>query len=255
MIVKIPIRILAVLTAMAATLVVFAALAGAAFAAPRIEPPHPGRAASGATSLNWAGYSATGSSFTSVTATWTQPAVKARTAETYAAFWVGLDGDGSDTVEQIGTMGYTFGGRCLLRRLVRDVSGGHEADHHDGACRATSDRAPCSGSGRRRTRSRSATRRAEGRSRRRRRARPPSAPRPRSSPRRPRPARPAPCCRSRPSVSPLHRLRRRRRHPGRRRRFVHRHGRLRRRHHRLDLGARRRTTRASPSPTTSRRPR
>jgi hypothetical protein len=45
-----------------------------------------------------------------VTATWTQPAVKATTKETYAAFWVGLDGDGSDTVEQIGTMAYTIGG-------------------------------------------------------------------------------------------------------------------------------------------------
>ena len=107
---RIPVRIFAALAASAATLVVLALVAGGALAAPRIDPPHTARASSGATSLNWAGYSATGGSFTSVTATWTQPAVKARTTDTYAAFWVGLDGDGSDTVEQIGTMGYTVDG-------------------------------------------------------------------------------------------------------------------------------------------------
>jgi hypothetical protein len=113
---------------LAATLALLAVLPGAATAsgagaglAPRIDPtgsspaplitPHGARAAAADTSLNWSGYSATGGTYTSVTATWTQPAVVARTRETYAAFWVGLDGDGSDTVEQIGTMGYTFGGR------------------------------------------------------------------------------------------------------------------------------------------------
>ena len=125
---------------MAATLVVFAALTGAAFAAPRIEPPHTGRASSGATSLNWAGYSATGSSFTSVTATWTQPAVKARTAETYAAFWVGLDGDGSDTVEQIGTMGYTFGGRSYYVAWYEMYPAAMQTDHHDGQAGRRHDR-------------------------------------------------------------------------------------------------------------------
>ena len=106
-------RILVALATPAVSLVVLAALAGGAAAAPRTDPPHPGRSSSGATSTNWAGYSATSvSGFTSVTATWTQPAVKARPAGTYAAFWVGLDGDGSHTVEQIGTMGYTSGGRA-----------------------------------------------------------------------------------------------------------------------------------------------
>jgi hypothetical protein len=105
-------RIPATLAAVAVTLVVLAALAGGAVAAPRIDPPHPGRSSSGATSTNWAGYSATSvGGFSSVTATWTQPAVKRSLTGTYAAFWVGLDGDGSHTVEQIGTMGYTSGGR------------------------------------------------------------------------------------------------------------------------------------------------
>jgi len=84
-----------------------AAPAGAA--APRIDPSGP-HGACGSTSLNWSGYSATGGPFTSVTATWTQPAVVPRSREHYAAFWVGIDGDGSNTVEQIGTLGYTSGG-------------------------------------------------------------------------------------------------------------------------------------------------
>jgi len=63
------------------------------------------------TSSNWAGYDAAGGTFTSVTATWTQPAVSPDAdLDTYAAFWVGLDGDTSPTVEQIGTMGSSSGG-------------------------------------------------------------------------------------------------------------------------------------------------
>ncbi len=63
-------------------------------------------------SFNWSGYDdSTDGPFTSVTATWTQPSVRfAGTASfTDAAFWVGLDGDNSDTVEQIGTEGYSEG--------------------------------------------------------------------------------------------------------------------------------------------------
>jgi peptidase A4-like protein len=55
------------------------------------------------TSTNWAGYSATGSTFTDVSATWKQPSVSCTSADAYSSFWVGLDGDGSNTVEQIGT--------------------------------------------------------------------------------------------------------------------------------------------------------
>ena len=63
------------------------------------------------TSENWSGYDdSTDGPFTSVTATWVQPRVRT-TGSTFtdAAFWVGLDGDNSDTVEQIGTEGYSEG--------------------------------------------------------------------------------------------------------------------------------------------------
>jgi hypothetical protein len=60
-------------------------------------------------SLNWAGYAVTGASgsVTQVTGSWTQPTVTCtRSATTYAAFWDGIDGYNSNTVEQGGTLAY-----------------------------------------------------------------------------------------------------------------------------------------------------
>ena len=53
---------------------------------------------------DWAGYDVTDGSYTSVKASWIVPTVTCSTSESsYSAFWVGLDGDGSSSVEQIGT--------------------------------------------------------------------------------------------------------------------------------------------------------
>jgi hypothetical protein len=60
---------------------------------------------------NWSGYAATGRTFTSVSASWTQPAVSCGSQTTYSSFWVGLDGDGSNSVEQTGTEADCSGGR------------------------------------------------------------------------------------------------------------------------------------------------
>jgi hypothetical protein len=54
------------------------------------------------TSTNWSGYAVTGSRFTSVSSSWTEPTVTC-SATAYSSFWVGLDGDTSNTVEQTGT--------------------------------------------------------------------------------------------------------------------------------------------------------
>jgi peptidase A4-like protein len=62
------------------------------------------------TSSNWSGYAATGGGFTTVTSTWTQPTASCTSATTYSSFWVGLDGDGSSTVEQTGTSADCSGG-------------------------------------------------------------------------------------------------------------------------------------------------
>jgi hypothetical protein len=59
--------------------------------------------ATATTSENWSGYAATGGQFTSVSAAWTQPAVTCTAQDTFSSFWVGLDGDGTQTVEQTGT--------------------------------------------------------------------------------------------------------------------------------------------------------
>lgn len=61
-------------------------------------------AAASETSMDWSGWDATAGPYTSVAAAWTVPAVTCTTGETsYSADWVGLDGDGSEAVEQIGT--------------------------------------------------------------------------------------------------------------------------------------------------------
>jgi hypothetical protein len=63
------------------------------------------------TSTNWSGYAATGSTFTSVSASWVQPAGSCTSATRYSSFWVGLDGYNSNSVEQTGTDTDCSGGR------------------------------------------------------------------------------------------------------------------------------------------------
>jgi hypothetical protein len=59
------------------------------------------------TSSNWSGYAAYGTTFSDVKGNWVQPAVDcsglAHNQVSLAAFWVGLDGYVSNTVEQTGT--------------------------------------------------------------------------------------------------------------------------------------------------------
>ena len=66
--------------------------------------PHK-NATTSASTENWAGYTALGQagSFTSVSTSWTQPAVTCGTGDTFSSFWVGLDGVGTQTLEQTGT--------------------------------------------------------------------------------------------------------------------------------------------------------
>jgi Peptidase A4 family len=56
-------------------------------------------------STNWSGYADTGSGFSTVTGSWTEPtATCSGRTESLAAFWVGIDGYSSDSVEQDGTL-------------------------------------------------------------------------------------------------------------------------------------------------------
>jgi hypothetical protein len=58
-------------------------------------------------SSNWSGYAVTGSTFTTTTASWTQPAIDCTSGdgETDMSPWVGIDGYTSSTVEQTGSSG------------------------------------------------------------------------------------------------------------------------------------------------------
>ena len=55
---------------------------------------------------NWSGYADTGSGFTKVSASWTEPtpSCSGSRSDQLAAFWVGIDGYNSSSVEQDGTM-------------------------------------------------------------------------------------------------------------------------------------------------------
>lgn len=57
-----------------------------------------------AESTNWSGYAAASGTYTSVSASWTQPTGTCTASNQFAAFWVGLDGYNSSTVEQTGTL-------------------------------------------------------------------------------------------------------------------------------------------------------
>lgn len=63
-------------------------------------------------SYNWGGYAVTASSVTSVSGSWVVPTMSAGTSKAttyYSAFWVGIDGYSSSTVEQTGILAETTG--------------------------------------------------------------------------------------------------------------------------------------------------
>ncbi len=65
------------------------------------------------TSDNWSGYATTGNIYHDVRGSWTVPAVRCAARQTaYSSFWVGLDGDVTSTVEQIGTDADCLDGRA-----------------------------------------------------------------------------------------------------------------------------------------------
>ncbi|MFJ2580812.1 G1 family glutamic endopeptidase [Kitasatospora aureofaciens] len=97
----------ALLTVLGSGVPAVAATAPALVQAPLV---HHGGGVLRSTSGNWAGYAATGGMFTSVSASWVQPSVSCAGTNTWSSFWVGLDGDGSNTVEQIGTEADCSGG-------------------------------------------------------------------------------------------------------------------------------------------------
>jgi hypothetical protein len=56
------------------------------------------------TSSNWSGYATTGTTYSDVKGSWVEPTATCSSGQTaYSSFWVGIDGDTTNTVEQLGT--------------------------------------------------------------------------------------------------------------------------------------------------------
>jgi hypothetical protein len=67
-------------------------------------------------SFNWSGYADTASkaqTFTKVSGAWTAPSVTCSAEDQVTSNWVGLDGFNSNTVEQLGTIGWCFRGKPI----------------------------------------------------------------------------------------------------------------------------------------------
>lgn len=97
-----------------------AAAARAVLSHMRVGQTHPGEPVPGrapltgaAESYNWSGYADTNSSgatYTQVAGKWTEPALTCTREDQIAVFWVGIDGWGTQTVEQGGTLAQCFKG-------------------------------------------------------------------------------------------------------------------------------------------------
>ena len=59
---------------------------------------------------NWSGYADTGATFSTATGHWTEPSVSCGSQTSLAAFWVGIDGYSSSSVEQDGTLAECYRG-------------------------------------------------------------------------------------------------------------------------------------------------
>jgi hypothetical protein len=84
---------------------IFTAPASASVKGHLIHAPVQGlRNGKNSTSTNWSGYANTGTTFSDVKGSWTEPSATCSSGQTaYSSFWVGIDGDTTSTVEQTGT--------------------------------------------------------------------------------------------------------------------------------------------------------
>ena len=62
-----------------------------------------GRPSHAVESQNWSGYAAHGKTYKKISANWVEPTGHCTSSQTFSSFWVGLDGFGSQTVEQTGS--------------------------------------------------------------------------------------------------------------------------------------------------------
>ncbi len=66
-------------------------------------PPRHTALGPGWASYNWSGYAITGSTYTSITGSWTVPSVSPSSGASYSAAWAGIDGFNNNSLIQTGT--------------------------------------------------------------------------------------------------------------------------------------------------------
>jgi hypothetical protein len=71
-----------------------------------------GRPSHALESQNWSGWAAHGQTYKKISASWVEPTGHCTNSGTFSSFWVGLDGFGSQTVEQTGSEVDCAGGRA-----------------------------------------------------------------------------------------------------------------------------------------------
>jgi hypothetical protein len=82
---------------------------------------HDSAAISSGDSTNWAGYVATGGTFTGVTGTWTVPTVNSGTSVSADASWVGIGGINSNDLIQAGTQAVETGNNIVYEAWVETL--------------------------------------------------------------------------------------------------------------------------------------
>ena len=70
-----------------------------------------GRPSHALESQNWSGYAAHGKTYKKISANWVEPTGHCTSGRTWSSFWVGLDGFGSNSVEQTGSEVDCAGGK------------------------------------------------------------------------------------------------------------------------------------------------
>ncbi|MGB6537494.1 MAG: G1 family glutamic endopeptidase [Xanthobacteraceae bacterium] len=86
---------------------------------------NPASAFSAKSAKSWSGYVVSGTTFTAVYGAWKQPIVTCPTADARASFWIGIDGWGTGSVEQVGTWGVCSGvGKPVSYHAFWEIVGG-----------------------------------------------------------------------------------------------------------------------------------
>ncbi|HEX2902011.1 MAG TPA: G1 family glutamic endopeptidase [Jatrophihabitans sp.] len=81
----------------------------------RVAAAHPNVKGYNINGYNWSGAAATGSGFSSVSASWVEPSVTCNSTNDLFAPWVGIDGYGSSSVEQTGVATDCSSGRPVYQ--------------------------------------------------------------------------------------------------------------------------------------------